>query len=170
MIHLVTKKYRTGILTVSDKGSRGEREDTSGPGIRDILNDADFTIAVYGIVPDQQDAIVQKVKEWIDQEKIDLVITTGGTGVSPTDVTPEATRSVIEREIPGIAEIMRQESYKITPHAALSRGIAGIRKNSLIINLPGSPKAARENLQAVLAVIPHALYKIQGGQADCGSD
>lgn len=166
-MHLV-EKYKAGILTISDKGSRGEREDTSGPGIRELLQDAGFEVTAYAIVPDREESISQKIVEWIDRQCIDLLVSTGGTGVSPTDVTPEATRKVIHKEIPGISEIMRRESYKITPHAMLSRGIAGIRGKSIVINLPGSKKAAQENLATVLGVIEHALYKIKGGTADCG--
>jgi molybdenum cofactor synthesis domain-containing protein len=167
LIHKV-EKYKAGILTISDKGSRGEREDTSGPGIKKLLQGAGFEVASYAIVPDREEIISQKIIDWVDNQNIDLLVTTGGTGVSPDDVTPEATRKVIHREIPGISEIMRLESYKITPRAMLSRGIAGIRNKSLIINLPGSKKAARENLFAVLEALRHALYKIKGGEEDCG--
>ncbi len=161
--------YTCGILTVSSKGSRGERDDTSGEQLKKQLIGADFRLAAYRIVPDDQQAISSTLRQWVDQQKIDLVITTGGTGVSPDDLTPEATRTIISREVPGISEAMRQASLGITSRAMLSRGIAGIRAESLIINLPGSEKAARENLETVLPVLAHALYKIKGGSADCGT-
>ena len=161
--------YSCGILTISDKGSVGEREDTSGEQIREMLSEAGYDVVRYQIVPDRADDIKKMLIEWSEEDPTDLIITTGGTGVSPTDVTPEATRMVLEKEIPGISEIMRQESFQKTPHAMLSRGIAGIRGKSLIINLPGSRKAARENLEVVLPALKHAIYKIKGGEKDCGS-
>lgn len=160
--------YTCGILTISDKGSRGERQDTSGEQLKSQLTGAGFSLAAYLIIPDEQQVISTTLRQWVDQKKIDLIITTGGTGVSPSDVTPEATRAVITREVPGISEAMRQASLLITPRAILSRGIAGIREESLIINLPGSEKAARENLETVLSALRHAVYKIKGGLADCG--
>lgn len=164
-----SRSYSCGILTISDKGARGEREDTSGQNLKTILALQGFAIKCYEIVPDQEKAIEKTLIQWIDMLHVDLVVTTGGTGVAPTDVTPEATRRVIEKEIPGIAEAMRQASLQKTPNAILSRGIAGIRKESLVINLPGSKKAAAENIEAVLLAIPHALEKIKGNPADCGS-
>lgn len=161
--------YKCGILTVSDKGSRGEREDTSGPNLQAILTANDFKVAAYSVVPDQVDRISECLTAWVDEEGLDLIVTTGGTGVAPSDVTPEATRPILDREIPGIAEAMRLASLQKTPNAILSRAIAGIRKQCLIINLPGSKKAAQENLEAVLPALPHAIYKIQGGTKDCGS-
>ncbi|MDH3359618.1 MAG: MogA/MoaB family molybdenum cofactor biosynthesis protein [Desulfobulbaceae bacterium] len=166
---MATGTYTCGILTISDKGSRGEREDTSGPCLQEILKEQGFTVAAYTIVPDQEKEIQETMRRWIDEEGIDLVISTGGTGVSPSDQTPEATRPLLDREIPGIGEAMRQASLLKTPNAMLSRGIAGIRKASLIINLPGSEKAARENITAVLPTLAHAIYKIKGGMKDCGS-
>ena len=160
--------YSCGILTMSDKGSRGERQDTSGENLKAILSAQGYNISAYEIVPDREDIIAEKLVHWIDTLHVDLVITTGGTGVAPTDVTPEATRKIIEKEIPGIAEAMRQASLQKTINAVLSRGIAGIRKESLVVNLPGSKKAAAENLEAVLAALPHALDKIKGNPADCG--
>jgi molybdenum cofactor synthesis domain-containing protein len=127
-----------------------------------------FEIKEYAIVPDEERTIAKTLIEWIDERHIDLVITSGGTGVAPSDVTPEATRRIIDREIPGIAEAMRLASLQKTPNAILSRGIAGIRQESLIINLPGSKKAAAENIEAILAAIPHALDKIKGDPTDCG--
>ncbi|MDH5297848.1 MAG: MogA/MoaB family molybdenum cofactor biosynthesis protein [Desulfobulbaceae bacterium] len=161
--------YTCGILTVSDKGSRGQRQDTSGPRLREMLTANGFTVTNHEIVPDSQEAIANVLSRWVDEEGIDLIVTTGGTGVSPSDLTPEATRPLLDREIPGIGEAMRRASLEKTPHAMLSRGIAGIRKSSLIINLPGSEKGARENIEVVLPMLSHALYKIKGGMKDCGS-
>ena len=135
-------KIKVGILTVSDRSFRGEREDRSGPTIRKlVLEHLDAVIAAEGIVPDETEAISAKIIEWCDEKKFDLILTTGGTGFSPRDLTPEATRRVIEREAPGFNEGMRMDGFKKTPHALLSRGISGIRGTTLIINLPGSPKA-----------------------------
>ena len=161
--------YTGGILTISDKGSHGEREDTSGPQLQAMLSEQGFSVVAYAIVPDEIAIIQETLRTWVDEKKIDLILSTGGTGVSPSDLTPEATRAVLDREIPGIGEAMRLASLQKTPNAILSRGIAGIRKQSLIINLPGSKKAARENLEAVLPALQHAIYKIQGGTKDCGS-
>ena len=161
--------YTGGILTISDKGSRGEREDTSGPQLRAMLTEQGFSVVAYAIVPDEIAIIRETLLTWVDKDKIDLILSTGGTGVSPSDLTPEATRAVLDREIPGIGEAMRLASLQKTPNAILSRGIAGTRKQSLIINLPGSKKAAEENLEAVLPALQHALYKIKGGTKDCGS-
>ncbi len=162
-------QYTCGVLTLSDKGSRGEREDTSGPLLQEILSGWGFLITAYKIIPDQQDLIESTLKLWVDEKQLDLIVTTGGTGVSPTDRTPEATRRVIDREIPGIGEAMRQASLLKTKNAIWSRGIAGIRQQSLIINLPGSKKAASENIEVVLPALVHGIYKLQGGMADCGS-
>ncbi|MHB8989542.1 MAG: molybdopterin adenylyltransferase [Desulfobulbia bacterium] len=161
--------YTGGILTISDKGSRGEREDTSGPQLREMLNEQGYSVVAYTVVPDEVAIIEETLRTWADELKIDLILSTGGTGVSPRDLTPEATRAVLDREIPGIGEAMRLASLQKTPNAILSRGIAGIRKQSLIINLPGSKKAAKENLEAVLPALQHAIYKIKGGTKDCGS-
>jgi len=160
--------YSCGVLTVSDKGARGEREDSSGEQIKETLRDQGFEVAAYAIVPDLKEAVRARLVEWTDQLQLDLIVTTGGTGVAPTDVTPEATLSVIDREIPGIGEAMRAASFRMTPHAVLSRSVAGIRKQTLIVNLPGSKKAAYENLQTILLALPHAIYKIKGGMAECG--
>lgn len=161
--------YTGGILTISDKGSRGEREDTSGPELQAMLIEQGYSVVAYAVVPDNVAAIQETFRIWADEKNIDLILSTGGTGVSPSDLTPEATRPLLDREIPGIGEAMRQASLQKTPNAILSRGIAGIRKQSLIINLPGSKKAARENLEAVLPALQHAIYKIKGGSKDCGS-
>ena len=160
--------YGAGVLTLSDKGSRGEREDTSGPLLQEMLQGAGFTVAAYEVIPDQEELIVTTLEQWSDALHLDLIVTTGGTGVAPTDRTPEATRRVIATEVPGLAEAMRQASLKKTVQAVWSRGIAGIRGTCLIVNLPGSRKAARENLEAVLPALAHGIDKLQGGQADCG--
>ena len=165
----VQEKYTFGVLTLSDKGSRGEREDTSGAYIKDTLVESGYELQSYSVIPDQKQRIIESLIELIDKQKITLIITTGGTGVSPSDLTPEAMEEVLEKEIPGMAEAMRAASMLKTPRAMLSRGKVGIRGESLIINLPGSLKAARENLEVVLPVIPHALEKIMGGTSDCGA-
>ncbi len=159
-------KYKAIVITVSDKGSRGERIDTSGPAlVRMLLETYDVKETI--IVPDEIDRIADVIRRQIDEHGMDLVVTTGGTGVSKRDVTPEATRLVVDRELPGFTEIMRSESYKITPHGIISRAICGIRGESIIVNLPGSEKAATECLSFVLGAIPHALSKIKGDPVDC---
>ena len=161
-------QYSCGVLTLSDKGARGEREDTSGPLLKEMLTEHGFRVVAYEVIPDQQDLIESTLVAWVDERKIDLIVTTGGTGVSPSDRTPEATRRVIDLEIPGIGEAMRRASLAKTKNAVWSRGIAGIRKESLIINLPGSKKAAKENIEVVLPALEHGIYKLKGGTADCG--
>lgn len=161
--------YRAKVITVSDKGSRGERVDTSGPALKRALLHKDFVVGDITIVPDEADRIADAIVRAIDEEGVDVVVTTGGTGLSSRDVTPEATRSVIDRDLPGFAEVMRAESYKITPHAIISRAICGVRRTSIIINLPGSEKAAKECLGFVISAIPHALAKLQGDPSDCAS-
>ena len=158
---------RAAILTLSDKGARGEREDLSGPALSDWLTQKGVVVECMSLIPDDFEQIVSALKKWTDSLAPDLILTTGGTGVSPRDITPEATNKVIDRELPGFAERMRQESLKKTPHAIISRAIAGIRHRTLIINLPGSPKGAIENLEAVWPAIPHAIAKIQGDPSDC---
>jgi molybdopterin adenylyltransferase len=160
--------FSAGILTISDKGSRGEREDLSGPEIRQVLASLPARVEAYEVIPDEEEIIARKLVEYADRKGLNLILTTGGTGLSPRDVTPEATRKVLEKEVPGIAEAMRMEGMKITPTAMLSRAAAGIRGRSLIINLPGSPRAVRENLLVVLPALKHALEKTQGDPADCG--
>jgi len=162
------RRYTCGVLTLSDKGSRGEREDTSGKMLCDLMRAEGFELIAYEVIGDQRELIAGTLISWVDQKGVDLILTTGGTGVSPRDVTPEAMLDVVERQIPGIAEAMRQAGFNKTVNAVLSRGIAGIRGQSLIINLPGSRKAARENIEVVLPALKHAIYKLQGGTADCG--
>lgn len=157
-----------GILTVSDKGARGEREDKSGPEIKRLIKELPGRVHVYEIIPDEKDIIVNRLTDYTDNRKLDLIITTGGTGVAPRDVTPDATLSVIEKEIPGMAEAMRLQGLKKTPHAMISRAVVGIRKRSLIVNLPGSPRAVSENLNTILPSIPHAIAKIKGDSTECG--
>ncbi|MDD5474962.1 MAG: MogA/MoaB family molybdenum cofactor biosynthesis protein [Syntrophales bacterium] len=160
---------RAGVVTVSDRGSRGERNDISGPVVRELLETLPAEVISYRIVADEKDAIAGVIVELTDIEKLDLVVTTGGTGVSPRDVTPDATREVIDREIPGMAEVMRLESLKKTPHAMISRAIVGIRNQSIVINLPGSPRGARENLSVLMPALKHTLEKIKGDPSDCGA-
>ena len=148
---------RFGILTSSDRSARGERPDTSGPALADIVTAQGWTVVLATIVPDELEVIRETLSTWADSCEVDVILTTGGTGFAPRDVTPEATRLVIERQAPGLAEAMRQESLKVTPHAMLSRAMAGVRGRTLIVNLPGSPKAAVENLQVVLPVLAHAV-------------
>jgi molybdenum cofactor synthesis domain-containing protein len=161
--------YRAVVITISDRSARGEREDGSGPEIAGILQTMGMEIVGRRIIPDEKELIRQTLIEWSDGEKTDLILTTGGTGVSPRDVTPDATREVIEREIPGMAEAMRRQSLIVTPHAMISRAIVGIRGRTLIINLPGSPKGARENLNVILPALVHAIEKIKGGEKECAS-
>ncbi len=166
----IPETYHCGILTISDKGSRGERQDTSGPQLQEQLQAAgSFSISKYTIVADDPAAIATTLIAWCDQVGLDLILTTGGTGVSPSDQTPETTLPLLDKVIPGISEMMRMASFQKTPNAILSRGVAGIRKRSLIINLPGSEKGARENLATILPGLAHAIYKIKGGSKDCGS-
>ncbi len=159
---------RAAILTLSDKGSRGERVDESGPALAAWLAERGVHTVHSHVIPDEYSQIVAVLTEWGDSDIADLILTTGGTGVSPRDVTPEATMQIADRLIPGLGELMRLKSLEITPMAALSRAVAGIRKQSLIINLPGSPKGAVENLGAIWPTIGHAVEKIRGGQDDCG--
>jgi molybdopterin adenylyltransferase len=154
--------FTAGILTISDKGSRGQRVDESGRVIRDIMSSLDASVTRYEVVPDEVDVIAQKLAEWADDGAVDIILTTGGTGLSARDVTPEATLSIVDKVAPGFAEAMRAETLKVTPFAVLSRAVAGVRKKCLIINLPGSPKAVRECLEVVLSVIPHAVEIIKG--------
>jgi len=160
---------KAAILTLSDKGARGEREDGSGPALRLWLEERAVPTLRSSIIPDEADEIARTLSEWADSNQFDLILTTGGTGVSPRDVTPDATLSILERVIPGFGEVMRARSLQKTPHAMISRAIAGIRGRSLIINLPGSPKGALENLEAVWEAVPHAVAKLQGDPQDCAA-
>jgi len=158
---------RTGILTISDKGSRGERKDGTGPAIKKALCEKEYVIEYYKIVPDELGIIVKELIYMCDELKLELVLTNGGTGFSQRDITPEATLKVIKKQAPGICEAMRQKSLAITPKAMLSRAIAGIRDGSLIINLPGSPKGAVENLEFVLPALPHGIEILNGTGGEC---
>jgi molybdenum cofactor synthesis domain-containing protein len=148
---------RFGILTISDRSASGERADASGPALADLVRAQGWSVVNQAILPDDESTIRAALTEWSDSGKVDIILTTGGTGFAPRDITPEATRAVIEREAPGLAEIMRAESLKKTPHAMLSRAFAGIRGHTLIVNLPGSPKGALENIQTILPVLLHAV-------------
>ena len=148
---------RVGILTISDRSFRGEREDASGPALARLVEQKAWSPDKKALVPDEEQAIRDVLISWADSGDVDLILTTGGTGFAPRDVTPEATRAVIEREASGLAEAMRAASLKVTPHAMLSRVVAGIRKRTIIVNLPGSPKGAVENLQVIVPVLPHAV-------------
>ncbi|MEN3005346.1 molybdopterin adenylyltransferase [Dehalobacterium formicoaceticum] len=156
-----------GIITASDKGSKGEREDLSAPVIRELVQSIQGQVIAYDMVADEQRLLEDKMKEYADEKKLDLVFTTGGTGFASRDVTPEATRAVVERLVPGIAEAMRWESLKITPKAMLSRAVAGIRGGTLIINLPGSPKAVRECLETILPALSHGIEILKGEAGEC---
>jgi molybdenum cofactor synthesis domain-containing protein len=157
---------RAGVLTVSDKASRGERVDTSGSTIAELLSTIDAAVPRSEIVPDEAAQIAATLRAWADADELDLIVTTGGTGLGPRDVTPEATAEVVERPVPGLPELMRSAGLKHTPMAALSRGIAGARGRCLILNLPGSEKGARENLSAVIEVLPHAIDLLRGHVGD----
>ena len=159
-------KYRAVVITVSDKGSKGERVDTSGPGLAEMLKRS-YDVSGVVIVPDEADLIADTIKSQIDEKGVDLVVTTGGTGVGPRDVTPEATRAVIDKELPGFSEVMRMESFRITPHSLISRAVCGTRGTSIIVNLPGSPRAAAECLSFIESALPHALEKVKGDPGDC---
>ena len=160
--------YTAAVITVSDKGYAGQREDTSGPNLCRILKEQGYELVYTGLVPDDMEMIKQELIKCCDELKINLILTTGGTGFSPRDITPEATMAVVERPTPGIPEAMRAESMKITPRGCLSRSAAGIRKNSLIINLPGSKKASQENLLGVIDAVEHGLEMLcSQGSANC---
>lgn len=152
---------RFGILTLSDRSSRGERADSSGPALAALIQAEGWLVVRQALLPDEESAIREILTTWADGDEMDVILTTGGTGFSPRDVTPEATRAVIDRDAPGLAEAMRAASLKVTPHAMLSRIVTGTRRKTLIINLPGSPKGAVENLQVVIPVLPHAVQLLQ---------
>jgi len=159
---------KVGILTISDKGSRGEREDLSGKVIEEVIRKINGEVKYYQIIPDEKDIIQAELIKAVDKLHLDLILTTGGTGLGKRDVTPEATLAIIEKEVLGISEIIRSESFKKTNRAILSRGVAGIRKESLIINLPGSPKGVRESLEIVLEALPHGIEILKGQATECG--
>ncbi len=160
---------KAGVITVSDKGSQGLRNDTSGPAITEMLKGIGCEVTEYIIIPDEKEMISRELIRLCDELDLDLIFTTGGTGFSKRDVTPEATLAVIEKQIPGIPEAMRYKSLQITPMAMLSRAVSGIRKNSIIINLPGSSKAVRENLVVILPVLKHAVGTLRGIDVECGA-
>lgn len=160
---------RAGIITVSDRSSQGLREDASGPSLVKMLTEAGIEICQTTIVADEKKHIKKAIRQFADKENLDLILTTGGTGVSPRDVTPDATIEIIEKQIPGMAEAMRHESMGITPHAMISRAVVGIRGHCLIINLPGSPSGARENLSIIMPALKHAIEKIKGDTSECAT-
>jgi molybdopterin adenylyltransferase len=160
--------FSAAVLTVSDKAAAGQREDTSGAAIRELLGSIGIEVARYEIVADEQDVVSARLREWADQRVAQLIVTTGGTGLGPRDVTPEATKAILEYEAPGIAEAMRAEGLRHTPMSMISRAMAGVRNRVLIINLPGSPKGVRENLAVVLPVLQHALELLAGERSDHG--
>lgn len=159
--------FKAAVLTVSDRSFRGERPDAGGPLVVEILKHAGYAVTETAIVTDEKGRIEAALRQWCDREPVDLIVTTGGTGFAPRDVTPEATLAVCDRLTPGIPEAMRYASMQVTNRAMLSRAAAGIRKGTLIVNLPGSPKAARENLEAVLPALAHGLEMLSGRPADC---
>ncbi|MFN4197098.1 MAG: molybdenum cofactor biosynthesis protein B [Caldimicrobium sp.] len=158
---------KCGILTLSDKGSKGEREDLSGLYLVNFLQGQGFNVVIYKVIPDEKEEIKSHLINWCDQLNLDLILTTGGTGVHPRDVTPDATKEILDREIPGIAEYIRYISFSKTPLSALSRAVAGIRGKTLIINLPGSPKALKEIMPYLIEVILHGTSKIKGDLSEC---
>jgi molybdopterin adenylyltransferase len=160
--------FSAAVLTVSDKAAAGQREDTSGAAIRELLGSIGIEVSRYEIVADEQDVVSARLREWADQRVAQLIVTTGGTGFGPRDVTPEATKAILEYEAPGIAEAMRAEGLRHTPMSMISRAMAGVRNRVLIINLPGSPKGVRENLAVVLPVLQHALELLAGERSDHG--
>jgi len=163
------KEIKSGVLTISDKGSKGERKDESGEIVVKMLEEQGFSVLKKKIVPDDREQITDMLVAWVENDQLSLIITTGGTGLSPTDVTPQAMKEVIDYEVPGMAEAMRAASLKKTPHAMISRAMVGVRKTCLIINLPGSPNGAKENLSVVLPALNHALSKLAGDRSDCAT-
>ena len=163
------KDFPAGVLTISDKGSQGKRVDESGKTAASLLQGAGFSVVQTRIVPDDRQQIAGTLTEWVDKDCLSLIVTSGGTGLSPSDVTPQAMKEVIDFEVPGMAEAMRAESFKKTPHAMISRAMVGVRKRCLIINLPGSPGGVRDNLSVVLPALKHALEKLAGDTSDCAA-
>jgi len=161
------REFPAGILTISDKGSQGKRVDESGKTVASLLQGQGFSVVQTKIVPDDRQQIAGTLAEWVDKDCLALIVTSGGTGLSPRDVTPQAMKEVIDFEVPGMAEAMRAESLKKTPHAMISRAMVGVRKRCLIINLPGSPGGVRDNLSVVLPALKHALEKLAGDTSDC---
>lgn len=157
---------RAGVITLSDKGSRGEREDTSGAAVRELLQQIGGVIERYEVIPDERDLIAARLREWAGSGSLDLILTTGGTGLSSRDVTPQATLSVLDYEVPGIMEALRAEGLKHTPLSMLSRALAGVRGRTLIVNLPGSERAVRQNLAVLLPVLPHAVETLRDQSGD----
>ncbi len=162
--------FKAGVLTISDKGSQGLREDESGRIVSVMLADHGFEVVKKKVIPDDHRTVVETLIRWVDKAGLSLIITSGGTGLSPRDVTPQAMAEVIDYQVPGMAEAMRAESLKKTPHAMISRAMAGVRNSCLIINLPGSPRGAGENLSVVLPALHHALSKLAGDPTDCASE
>lgn len=162
--------YQAVVLTISDKGSRGERVDTGGPLVKEMLETISVDVQTINIIPDEKELIKEELISWSKKPEILLIMTTGGTGFAPRDVTPEATIEVSDKLVPGIPEAMRAEGLKVTNRAMLSRMAAGIRDNTLIVNLPGSPKAIKENLEAILPALEHGLEMLAGVQRDCADD
>ena len=163
------KDFPAGVLTISDKGSQGKRVDESGKTAASLLQGAGFYVVQTRIVPDDRQQIADTLTDWVDKDCLSLIVTSGGTGLSPRDVTPQAMKEVIDFEVPGMAEAMRAESFKKTPHAMISRAMVGVRKRCLIINLPGSPGGVRDNLSVVLPALKHALEKLAGDTSDCAA-
>jgi molybdopterin adenylyltransferase len=161
--------FTAAVLTLSDKGSQGERDDVSGKLLAEMLATIAGSVKMYEVIPDNRKLIEEKLAYYADQLAVDVIATTGGTGVGPRDVTPEATRAIIDKEVPGMAEAMRLAGLKKTPLAMISRAVVGCRGKTLIINLPGSPKGVRENLEAILQAIPHAVEKLKGDPTECAA-
>jgi len=157
---------RVGVLTLSDKGSRGEREDSSGAAVRELMAGIGGAIERYELIPDDRDLIATTLRTWVDVGDLDLILTTGGTGLSPRDVTPEATLAVLDYAVPGVAEAMRADGFRHTPMSMLSRAVVGVRNRTLIVNLPGSERSVRQNLAVLLPVLPHALQTLRGEAGD----